>query len=137
MTNINPPLQAGHSRSFIKILICLLGILTCAGLVLGGRACFNERQKCLVGERDSAVTSRLQEIFRTHLLLRQINAGKTDDAARELNEKLSDDIRGLDSSLASADEETRAFAGVVYKIVAHAGMKQPGPESPPSGMAQK
>jgi hypothetical protein len=114
----------------------LLGTLTCADLVLGD-AYFNERRKCLIGERDSAVTSRLQEIYRTHLLLRQINAGKADDAARALNEKLSDDIRGLDSLLASANEATRTFAGVVYKIVAHAGTKQPGPERPPSGMAQK
>ena len=136
MTNENSPLTDQPSRNLANALVALLVILTCADLVLGD-AYFNERRKCLAGERNSAVISRLQEIYRTHLLLRQINAGKADDAARALNEKLSDDIRGLDSLLASANEATRASAGVVCKIVAHAGMKQPGPESPPSGMAQK
>jgi hypothetical protein len=124
MTNKNSTLTDRPLRSLAKALAALIVILICTDLVLGGRAYLNERQQYLAGERKQAVLIRLSEIAQTHALLCRLNAGKPDSATLALNQKLSDEIRGLAPSLTSADEDTRAFTRSVFEAIARARMKR-------------
>jgi hypothetical protein len=159
MTNENSPLTDRTSRNLARALVALIVILTCADLVLGERAWFNEQQQCLAVESNDTLLAQLQDMTQTHLMLCRINAGKTDEVMGALHLKLSNEVHSLYPSLISADDDTRNLARTVYLAVARsekkrfnnysinaastgsnevtpAGLHHPGQRNLPPGMAQ-